>query len=558
MGLELDKMKPSDKGQAQLLISFSVLKSPMSAKEVWTWVHYNYGDDLGLTSEDDDYVAPHGFDDLTEKLREEIPAIKEPGTDSEVTSLTTDPPGVNTAASNEDTDVLSDEAFGPRHPPQQQQQQQQQNSSGKMVAATTATLTEDGGGGGEGAGDGGGGGGGTTSGGAGMVNGDVKVPAEFMDSSDDSDAEFFCEGQDHLEKMYLDEVFNLNIDSVFECLFTDSAFFRAFVGSRKTFDLSLPDWEEELDENGNKNRNITYTLTLNNSIGPKISPSTEKQICYAMSRPGRIYHVDCECCNGGIPYAESFYVLLRYCLTRVSKTKCRVVVTGELKYRKHVIGMFRGMIEKSAVNGLTDYCRQLSVHLRREAERQEVIIGGHQPSVAAPGGGVGGPALKKKVRRKRGKLLNQSDSGAIGGTSSKTHSLERTTSTPPSPSKNSFREDKLVELNAHTLVRIIIVILVLLLLFNAVLFYKLWSLESYASSLYGIPTQESLENFAKHPRSQEEWSQLLQQQRQVYEKEINKWEEVLSVSITIVDQMKTSLLQLKKSLHMGTYRHDES
>ena len=48
----------------------------MSAKEVWTWVHYNYGDDLGLTSEDDDYVAPQGFEDLTEKLREEIPAIK--------------------------------------------------------------------------------------------------------------------------------------------------------------------------------------------------------------------------------------------------------------------------------------------------------------------------------------------------------------------------------------------------------------------------------------------------------------------------------------------------
>ncbi|GFO33639.1 gram domain-containing protein 1b-like [Plakobranchus ocellatus] len=358
--------------------------------------------------------------------------------------------------------------------------------------------------------------------------------------------------------MYLDEVFNLNIDSIFECLFTDSAFFRSFVASRKTFDLSLPDWEEELDEQGNKVRNITYTLTLNNSIGPKISPSTEKQICYAMSRPGRIYHVDCECCNGGIPYSESFYVLLRYCLTRVSKAKCRVVVTGELKYRKHVIGMFRGMIEKSAVNGLTDYCRQLSVHLRREAERQEAIIGGHQPSAATAGGGVGAPTLKKKVRRKRGKLLSPSDSGAVGAAGGKAQAGDRQTSTPPSPSKSSFREDKLVELNAHTLVRIIIVILVLLLLFNAVLFYKLWSLESYASSLYGIPTQESLENFAKQPRSQEEWSQLLQQQRQVYEKEINKWEEVLSASITIVDQMKSSLVQLQKSLHMGTYKHDES
>lgn len=35
--------------------------------------------------------------------------------------------------------------------------------------------------------------------------------------------------------MYLDEVFNMNIDMVFQCLFTDSTFFRNFVDSRKTF-----------------------------------------------------------------------------------------------------------------------------------------------------------------------------------------------------------------------------------------------------------------------------------------------------------------------------------
>ncbi|GFO41055.1 gram domain-containing protein 1b [Plakobranchus ocellatus] len=151
-------------------------RRPMSAKEVWTWVHYNYGDDLGLTSEDDDYIAPNGLEDLTDKLKDEVPAIKEPGTDSEVTSLTTDPPGVNVVPSNEDTDaVLSDEAFGPRQP-QQQQQQQQQNTA-KMVTATAAAATEEGGGGGTG---------------NGLVNGDVKVPAEFMDSSDDSDGNLYC------------------------------------------------------------------------------------------------------------------------------------------------------------------------------------------------------------------------------------------------------------------------------------------------------------------------------------------------------------------------------
>lgn len=48
----------------------------MTAKELWTWVHYNYGDDLGLTTEDEDYVPPQCLDDLSDKLKEEIPLGK--------------------------------------------------------------------------------------------------------------------------------------------------------------------------------------------------------------------------------------------------------------------------------------------------------------------------------------------------------------------------------------------------------------------------------------------------------------------------------------------------
>ena len=54
--------------------------------------------------------------------------------------------------------------------------------------------------------------------------------------------------------------------------------------------------------------------------------------------------------------------------------------------------------ESFCVSMLPSFSLCEAVHLRREAERQEVIIGGHQPSAAAPGGGVGGPALKKKVK----------------------------------------------------------------------------------------------------------------------------------------------------------------
>ncbi|BFZ25473.1 hypothetical protein BsWGS_28512 [Bradybaena similaris] len=476
----------------------ALLDQPMSPKELWTWVHYGYGDDLGLTSDDDDYVAPQALEELSEKLQEEFMSSKEEALDSETATTTAEH---NHTLSTEDTDAFaSDEVFNI-------------STCDTSVTASTAKPVLS------------------------------IIPPDFLDSSDDSEGEYFCNGHNHLEKMYLDEVFNMNIDIVFQCLFTDSPFFRNFVDSRKTFDLNLANWEDDLDDNGNKVRNISYTLTLNNSIGPKTSPSTERQICYMMSRPGRIYHVDCECCNGGIPYADSFYAVLRYCLTRVTPTKCRVVVTGEVRYKKPVMGMFRGMIDKSAVNGLTDYCRQLSVHLRNEAQRLESIVVGHQI------------ITKKKVRRKRAKT----HAGVSeGGSASRQAYMERQLSTPPSPSKGAQKEDRVIELNAHTLVRIISVILVLLFLFNTVLFYKLWSLENYASSLFGSPMSESLGAMGKPPRTQEEWSQLLQQQKNLHEGEVKKWQEVMSASIRLVEQMKASLFSLQQSLRTNSQTHDKS
>ena len=36
----------------------------MSAQELWQWVHLSYGDELGLTSSDDDYVPPAADDEI--------------------------------------------------------------------------------------------------------------------------------------------------------------------------------------------------------------------------------------------------------------------------------------------------------------------------------------------------------------------------------------------------------------------------------------------------------------------------------------------------------------
>jgi len=43
-------------------------------------------------------------------------------------------------------------------------------------------------------------------------------------------------------------------------------------------DVILSSWPDEVDSSGVKVRNISYTLSLTNPLGPKTSPSTERQV----------------------------------------------------------------------------------------------------------------------------------------------------------------------------------------------------------------------------------------------------------------------------------------
>lgn len=47
-------------------------------------------------------------------------------------------------------------------------------------------------------------------------------------------------------------------------------------------DVSLGEWSDEPDENGVKTRLISYTLSINYSLGPKCSPSSETQVAYSL------------------------------------------------------------------------------------------------------------------------------------------------------------------------------------------------------------------------------------------------------------------------------------
>ncbi len=57
-------------------------------------------------------------------------------------------------------------------------------------------------------------------------------------------------------------------------------------------DIEIGDWQPQSD--GTKLRDLSYTLALNYSFGPKFSPSTEHQIYSKMGQPGLKHIVDTE------------------------------------------------------------------------------------------------------------------------------------------------------------------------------------------------------------------------------------------------------------------------
>jgi len=75
---------------------------------------------------------------------------------------------------------------------------------------------------------------------------------------------------------------------------------------------------------------------------------------YPESRPGEFYLVDTECINGGVPYSDNFYIVNRYCISRVSATSSRLVITSEIKYRKTVWGFVRSFLDKNVTAGILD------------------------------------------------------------------------------------------------------------------------------------------------------------------------------------------------------------
>ncbi|XP_072254526.1 protein Aster-C isoform X1 [Pyxicephalus adspersus] len=295
------------------------------------------------------------------------------------------------------------------------------------------------------------------------LNGNENQHGDRSSGSDSGD-EYDRVQEEQVEgKLYINRVFNIRAERMFQLLFTSSRFMQKFYSSRKVFDLESSPWK--LDVNGNQTRTLTYTITINNPLIGKFTTATDKQILYKESQEGQYYSVDTEVITHDVPYHDYFYTVNKYCIFRTSRHKCRLRVITDVKYRKQPWGLVKTFIERNSWSGLEDYFKQLESDLLAEE---------------APGNPLEDNSKVSSIRRRR-RTHSRSHSDHLTK-----HSSQHDPRVPSHDTRQEISGKRRDAANQRhvIIISVMSVFLVLLVFLNITLFIKLSKIENAAQIFY--------------------------------------------------------------------------
>ena len=176
-----------------------------------------------------------------------------------------------------------------------------------------------------------------------------------------------CEG-----KNIIDKTFPRPVSELMRLIYSNDNFYFNFQKERGTTELDIGDWEEET-ETGVKIRDVSYNMALNNPVGPKKCQVKETQELREMSTDVKMFCIDTEADNSGVPYADSFSVITHNCLLEVGPESSRLIAKAEIRFKKELWGFLKDKIETNAWAGIKDYYESLGSNLEsyKECEPQQ-------------------------------------------------------------------------------------------------------------------------------------------------------------------------------------------
>ncbi|XP_040900711.1 protein Aster-A isoform X1 [Toxotes jaculatrix] len=565
----------------------ALLDKSLSPKELWHIVHQCYGTELGLTSEDDDYVSPTaehmngllpGDESVSVTDLLDLSSVSVPSTGSSPPPLVPCGPASSSSTTNlggssppssasclpievpsSSGRRLSSDPLEPSPPSSHSSLPSitptNASASAPASAAASFNLEE---------------GGDSLSESANHmlpppttslgnlssldITNDEELPTDPSNSSDtqeESEVESFC--ADLSGRLHINTAVRMSVDKLHDLLFSaDTHFIQHLFSQRHFTDLSVGEWQQD-SSSGNTSRVLSYTIALNNPLGPKTAPVVETQTLHKSSTRGECYVVDSEVITSGIPYQDYFYTVHRYCLTSINKHKSRLRVSSDICYRKQPWSLVKALIEKNTWSGIEEYYR----HMESEVCKLETLLQS-EVSVVTTGEAVGAdaaktpPTLRRRKRtcsRRQSERERERDGGGVGtgerGDRGAGEERERR--------EASAQYMKLGERSRggghnsiSTILLIVSFILVVLVALNMLLFYKLYALERAAHTLETWHSYSVADS--PLPQTAGEWAQVLQLQRQFHQAQLSKWQQILQSSVTLLDQMKQSLEKLHRGI----------
>ncbi|XP_021923999.1 GRAM domain-containing protein 1B-like isoform X2 [Zootermopsis nevadensis] len=474
----------------------ALMDQQLSMQEIWQWVHTCYGDELGLTSDDEDYIPPPNEEDKLSSIsvRLSVDSFSEEScsmTESHMETTNTEehqndaPTAITTGMSVHSTS-------------------RQESYTGTILHSTSRTES------------------------TGHDRSSLQVPVSETlptDMSDTTESEAEKQGtrgssklvactSSHEGRKIIRIIVPIHVDLLFTMLFTNSKFYLDFHSARRTSDISHTPWQQD-SETGTKQRVVTLTMPLSQSVGPKTTQVTEKQVMLPCSKPGELYAIDSDSVNSGIPYADSFYITSHYCMSRTADNESCLAVYAQIKYKKSVWGLIKSFIEKNTWSGLEDFYSHLQRVLLEEGTHLSVT--------------------KKKTRRRR-RLMPV----CATGSEEPKHRISRPAARFPLPELRS---------PADSLSWVVLAVLLFLVLLNALLYYKLWTLEEWTQDSSHSFTVMDLQVLRQPPKSHEEWLHLVQQQEALHNIEMQKWQKILQAAVQLLRQTEESLSELQVAIN---------
>lgn len=113
---------------------------------------------------------------------------------------------------------------------------------------------------------------------------------------------------------------SIDFNKVVLSILTASEFYQELATRRKFSNIVFGNWEPSESEDVKQERILSYTVNINHAMA-KSCLTTERQNLHRRSKPGKLYSVDCEFSNSGVPYADSFVVHQHLCLEKEGENR---------------------------------------------------------------------------------------------------------------------------------------------------------------------------------------------------------------------------------------------